>query len=167
METGDERCRTPTPSDTPAKLAAIAGAWKVDAVGREEPRHVAQRDGNRFVRPGCWYVVRNGEHCRATAGLGAHAQCGGHASHQLQFDRPGCGAMTASQFRAALGRLSLTQDGAAEVLGLSMRSVHGYANGAPVPEPVARLLRLMIQREIETGEVHHGRHRSLRCTTPS
>ena len=57
--------------------------------------------------------------------------------------------MTASQFRAALGRLSLTQQGAAKLLGLSIRSVHGYANGAPVPEPVARLLRLMIQREIE------------------
>ena len=60
--------------------------------------------------------------------------------------------MTALQFRAALDRLSLTQQATAELLGLSLRSVHGYANGAPVPEPVARLLRLMIQRKIETGE---------------
>ena len=63
-----------------------------------------------------------------------------------------CTPMTADQFRTALDRLLLTQQGAAELLGLSIRSVHGYANGAPVPEPVARLLRLMIQREIETGE---------------
>ena len=60
--------------------------------------------------------------------------------------------VTAKQFRTALDRLGLTQEGAAEVLGLGLRSVHGYAHGRPIPEPVARLLRLLIQREIETGE---------------
>jgi transcriptional regulator with XRE-family HTH domain len=61
--------------------------------------------------------------------------------------------MTPTQFRAALDRLSLTQAGAAEFLGISIRSAHGYANGKPVPEPVAKLLRLMISLDLKPADV--------------
>ena len=53
--------------------------------------------------------------------------------------------MTKSQYRAALAELGLTQEQAAALLGISIRSSHGYANGAPIPEPTAKLLRLVIR----------------------
>lgn len=51
--------------------------------------------------------------------------------------------MTTAQYRAALDRLDLTQAGAAEFLGISIRASHGYANGAPIPTAIAKLLNLM------------------------
>lgn len=57
--------------------------------------------------------------------------------------------MTPTQYRAALDRLGLTQAGAAEALGVSIRSAHGYANGKPIPEPIAKLLRLMVRLKLE------------------
>lgn len=61
--------------------------------------------------------------------------------------------MTAKQYREALDELDLTQDGAAEFLGVSLRSAHGYANGAKIPHPVATLLRLMTSMGLSAGEV--------------
>ena len=52
--------------------------------------------------------------------------------------------MTAIQFRAALDRLSLTQAQAAEALGVSIRTAHGYANGKPIPKPVELLLQRIL-----------------------
>ena len=49
--------------------------------------------------------------------------------------------MTANQYRNALDKLGLTQAGAAEFLGVSIRTSHGYANGEPIPEGYAKLLR--------------------------
>jgi DNA-binding XRE family transcriptional regulator len=48
--------------------------------------------------------------------------------------------MTRNQFRSALRKLSITQAKAAVMLGVSLRSVNGYANGKTIPKPVARLL---------------------------
>lgn len=61
--------------------------------------------------------------------------------------------MTANQFRKALDDLSLTQARAAEWLGLSIRAIHGYANGAPIPEPTAKLLRLMVRLKLKPEDV--------------
>lgn len=61
--------------------------------------------------------------------------------------------MTPLQFRTAIDRLGLTQAGAALFLGLSIRASHGYANGSPIPESIAKLLRLMIRLKIKPEDV--------------
>jgi hypothetical protein len=61
--------------------------------------------------------------------------------------------MTPTQFRKALADLDLTQDGAAKWLGISIRAAHGYANGAPIPEPIAKLLRLMVRLKLRPEDV--------------
>lgn len=61
--------------------------------------------------------------------------------------------MTANQYRAALTALSLTQAGAAKFLGISIRSAHGYAHGEPIPEPIAKLLRLMVRLNLTPADV--------------
>jgi hypothetical protein len=52
--------------------------------------------------------------------------------------------MTAKQFRLALSTLNLTQAAAAELLGLGLRTVEGYANGRAIPVPVAILINLLV-----------------------
>ena len=61
--------------------------------------------------------------------------------------------MTMNQFRSALDSLDLSQARAAEWLGISIRAVHGYANGAPIPEPTAKLLRLMVKLGLKPEDV--------------
>lgn len=61
--------------------------------------------------------------------------------------------MTPNQYRTALERLGLTQETAAEFLGVSLRTSHGYANGSPIPKTTAMLLRLMTQRSIKPEDV--------------
>lgn len=61
--------------------------------------------------------------------------------------------MTANQYRAALQRLGLTQGGAAEFLGVSIRASHGYANKDPIPEAIAKLLRLMVKLGLKPEDV--------------
>ena len=61
--------------------------------------------------------------------------------------------MTASQYRSALERLGLTQMSAAEFLNVSIRTSHGYANGATIPEGTAKLLRLMIRLDLSPKDV--------------
>ena len=51
--------------------------------------------------------------------------------------------MTSKQFRAALETLGLSQSGAAERLGLGLRTVHGYANGDTIPEAVRLALEYL------------------------
>jgi DNA-binding XRE family transcriptional regulator len=60
--------------------------------------------------------------------------------------------MTQRQYRAALERLELTQESAAEFLGVSLRTSHGYANGSPIPEATAKLLRLLTRLGINPGD---------------
>lgn len=52
-------------------------------------------------------------------------------------------------YRKALDKLGLTQAGAAEFLGVSIRTSHGYANGEPIPEGYAKLLRLMARLDFK------------------
>lgn len=61
--------------------------------------------------------------------------------------------MTPDQYRAALAKLGLTQLEAAQMLGISLNSAHGYANNRPIPEPVAKLLRLVISKKIDPKDV--------------
>ena len=62
--------------------------------------------------------------------------------------------MTRTQYRAAIERLGLSIVGAAKVLGVSRRQAQRFASGeSPVPEPVAKLLRLMIKHNVDPDEV--------------
>ena len=61
--------------------------------------------------------------------------------------------MTPRQYEAAIAALGLSQAGAAKWLGISLRASHGYANGAPIPEPIAKLLRLMVRLELNPKDV--------------
>jgi DNA-binding XRE family transcriptional regulator len=60
------------------------------------------------------------------------------------LSRPRRGEMTSAEYRDVLDLLALTQAQMAELLGVSIRTAHGYANGARIPEPVARLLALTL-----------------------
>ena len=63
-------------------------------------------------------------------------------------------AMTTKQYREYLTKLQLSIVGAAPVLGISRRQSQRIAGGgSPVPEPVAKLLRIMIDRSIKPEEV--------------
>ena len=60
--------------------------------------------------------------------------------------------MTRDEYRAALKALRLTQHGAAPALGISPRMSQSYALGEwPVPEPIAKLLKLMLERKSPHG----------------
>jgi hypothetical protein len=61
--------------------------------------------------------------------------------------------MTAAQYRKALDQLALTQGAAAKWLGISIRSSNGYANGEPIPEPLAKLLRLCVRLKLNPEDV--------------
>ncbi len=62
--------------------------------------------------------------------------------------------MTPNQYRQAIAKLGLSQHRAADWLGISRRTSQGYALGeSPVPEPVAKLLRLMARLELEPADV--------------
>lgn len=61
--------------------------------------------------------------------------------------------MTPAQYRTALAKLEITQGEAAELLGVSIRTSHGYANGEPIPEGYAKLLRLMVNLGLKPEDV--------------
>jgi hypothetical protein len=71
----------------------------------------------------------------------------------LQFASVGKQAMTRTQYRKALRKLGLTQVQAAAWLDVSIRSAHGWANGTPIPVPVAKLLQLMLKFELMPDDV--------------
>lgn len=50
-----------------ATYAALAAAWGVEAVGRGYPSHHTRSNGYRYMRPGRWYVIRDGERLPASA----------------------------------------------------------------------------------------------------
>lgn len=62
-------------------------------------------------------------------------------------------AMTKYQYRIALEHLGLTRQAAAELLGISLRTSIGYANGWPIPEGYAKLLRLMIKLNLKPKDI--------------
>lgn len=62
--------------------------------------------------------------------------------------------MTPLELRTILDSLGLTQAGAAAVLGVSERSVRSWASGfRNIPEPAAKLLRLMAAGLVTAAEV--------------
>jgi len=62
--------------------------------------------------------------------------------------------MTAKQYVAALERLGLTQAGAADMLGLYVRTSRRYVSGdSEIPGPVAKLLRLAIAGKITVDDI--------------
>ncbi|WP_027521775.1 DNA-binding transcriptional regulator [Bradyrhizobium sp. Ec3.3] len=62
--------------------------------------------------------------------------------------------MTADEFNKLCERLKLRdQSHAADVIGVTLRTVNGYANGGTIPEPVARLLRLMERLKVNPDSV--------------
>jgi DNA-binding transcriptional regulator YiaG len=66
--------------------------------------------------------------------------------------------MTANQFRAALGRLNLSQVGAARLLGANDRTVRRWASGErSIPGDVAILLRLLTAGKISTKDIEAAR----------
>ena len=55
--------------------------------------------------------------------------------------------MTSAQYRAALSALGLTQAEAAELMGKTIKTSWGYANGWPIPKLVGLYLdSLMLAR---------------------
>jgi hypothetical protein len=62
--------------------------------------------------------------------------------------------MTPTQYKTAIKALGLSQERAGDWLGIGRRTSQGYALGEyPVPEPVAKLLRLMIHLGLSPDEV--------------
>jgi len=63
--------------------------------------------------------------------------------------------MTPTQYKAALKALELSQQRAGDWLGIGRRTSQGYALGEyPVPEPVAKLLRLMVKLGLKPDDVN-------------
>ena len=61
--------------------------------------------------------------------------------------------MTNEEFKWVLFHLGLTQKQAGDMLGIAIRTVHGYCNGTPVPEPTARLLLLILKYKLYAEDV--------------
>jgi hypothetical protein len=62
--------------------------------------------------------------------------------------------MTPTQYKAAIRALGLSQHLAGDWLGIGRRTSQGYALGEyPVPEPVAKLLRLCVRLGLEPDDV--------------
>lgn len=62
--------------------------------------------------------------------------------------------MTPTELRTILQHLGLTQAGVAAVLGVSERSVRSWVSGfRNIPEPAAKLLRLMAAGRLTAAEV--------------
>jgi hypothetical protein len=54
--------------------------------------------------------------------------------------------MSAVEYRFTICGLGLTQGTAANFLGVSIRTSHGYANDRPIPKACAELLRDRLKR---------------------
>ena len=62
--------------------------------------------------------------------------------------------MTANQYRAAIKTLGLSQEAAGDWLGVGRRTSQGWALGErPVPEPTAKLLRLVVKLGLKPDDV--------------
>ena len=60
--------------------------------------------------------------------------------------------MTPAQYKAAIEKLGLSQERAGLWLGVSKRTGQNYAAKGP-PEPVAKLLRLMLRFNLNPDDV--------------
>ena len=60
--------------------------------------------------------------------------------------------MTRSEYQYARETLGWTHKRMAQVLGVKRRSPYRYAAGETIPEPIARLLRLLVTMRLTTSE---------------
>lgn len=68
--------------------------------------------------------------------------------------------MTANQYRTALAKLGLSQEGAAAPLGIGKRTSQGYALGeCPVPPTIAILLRLLVAGKVSIKDIEAAHDR--------
>jgi len=67
----------------------------------------------------------------------------------------GIRSMDAQEYRATLAMLGLSQGQIAKGLGYSLRSSNGYANGDPIPDAVALLLRMMIYFNLTLADIQN------------
>lgn len=61
--------------------------------------------------------------------------------------------MTGKQYKRLIATLGMDQGQAATFLGVSLRTSASYAAGQPIPEGVAKLLRLMVGLKIGPEDV--------------
>ena len=62
--------------------------------------------------------------------------------------------MTSEQYRRALARLGLTQNGAARLFGIDDRTSRRYVSGdSAVPTAIVILLRLLLAGKLSTDDV--------------
>lgn len=62
--------------------------------------------------------------------------------------------MTPAQYKTAIKALGLSQERAGDWLGIGRRTSQGYSLGErPVPEPVAKLLRLCVKLKLNPEDV--------------
>jgi hypothetical protein len=62
--------------------------------------------------------------------------------------------VTPTQYKTALAALGLSQERAGDWLGVGRRTSQGWALGEyPVPEPVAKLLRLCVKMKLDPEDV--------------
>jgi hypothetical protein len=62
--------------------------------------------------------------------------------------------VTPTQYKATIKALDLSQERAGVWLGIGRRTSQGYALGErPIPEPVAKLLRLCVKLALKPGDV--------------
>lgn len=61
-------------------------------------------------------------------------------------------AMTGKQYEAAIARLGFNQMAAGRWLGVAPRTAQNYVVKGP-PEPIARLLRMMLRLRIDPDEL--------------
>lgn len=76
----------------------------------------------------------------------------GEAAEALADWTPG--NMTPKQYKDAIKTLGLSQERAGEFFGVAPRTSQGYALGEyPVPEAIAKLLRLMVRLKLKPEDV--------------
>jgi hypothetical protein len=62
--------------------------------------------------------------------------------------------MTPTQYKAAIKSIGLSQQRAGDWLGIGRRTSQGYALGETrIPEPIAKLLRLMIKLKLKPEDI--------------
>ena len=73
---------------------------------------------------------------------------------ELAETHPAGSDMTANQYKKAIEAIGLSQVRAGEFLGVSPHTSQGYALGEyPVPEAIAKLLRLMVKQGLKPEDV--------------
>lgn len=75
------------------------------------------------------------------------------AKKKVTKAKGGAQAKTDSPYQKMIEKLGLSQATAAEFLGVSVRTSHGWANGAVIPVAVSLLLRLMLRLELKPKDV--------------